>query len=871
VTLAPGARLGPYEILAPVGAGGMGEVFRARDTKLNRDVAIKVLPAAFADDPDRLARFTREAQVLASLNHPNIAAIYGIEESSVPGPSSSVTRALVMELVEGEDLSAVMSRGALPLVEALPIARQIADALEAAHERGIIHRDLKPANVKVRADGTVKVLDFGLAKAADPAGASNVDAMRSPTMTARATQMGMIVGTAAYMAPEQARGRAVDRRADIWAFGVVLYEMLSGRRAFEGEDVSITLANVMKDDVVWDALPRTLPPSLRILLGRCLEKDPKKRLGWIGEARLALEPSSVTLSGSRPAVATPSRRTSPVWLAASLVLAGITGAAVVWQVRAPAPAPEERLEMASPTVTPPQSVKISPDATAVAILADDKVWVRKLSEFAATAVTGSEGARAVFWSPDGSNLGFEARGKLWRISTQGGTPIAIGAVPSEFTPAGGAAWGADGRIVFSTGISTVMQIRADGSAPASDLFPLIPQKDEDVHDVSLLPDGTSVLFALHPAQGSGVPYEIQIFADGKRRTIFAATSTRVGHPVYSPTGHVIFEMDTNLWAMPFSLKTKSATGDPVKLAGSARAASVARDGTMVMLSGTASTSVRLTEVDVNGKAGAVIGTQRAVSPRLSPDGRLVAASVGFGTDTDIWIFDLERHTERRLTFDPGADRLPSWSPDGKTIVYSCGSSVCARPADGGGARVELVPLADYGVVSPDGRRLVFIRGESREAGVYAADLGPAGLAGPAATPKLIVSSSSLRAFSITPDGRFIAYHSTGETGVDAVFVTKFPVAEGKWEVPVRGATQPLWSPDGRHLFVQDELSRIVDVPVTLQTTFVAGTPEVMRVRGVQANVGYDRTSDGKFFIVPLSPSVIDAETRILVIRHWAPK
>ena len=855
-----GTRLGPYEILAPIGAGGMGEVYRAKDTKLNRDVAIKVLPESFALDADRVARFTREAQVLASLNHPNIAAIYGIEEQGR-------TRALVMELVEGEDLSAIIARGAMPLADVVSVAKQIADALEAAHEQGIIHRDLKPANIKVRVDGTVKVLDFGLAKALDPAGASSAEAMNSPTLTARGTQMGMILGTAAYMSPEQARGRAVDRRADIWAFGAVVYEMLTGRRAFEGDDISITLANVLKEDVQWDALPNGTPQAVVQLLRRCLEKDPKKRLGWIGEARLVLAapmvadaPTKMTPSGSgRPSLA---------WLAATIVIAAITGA-IVWQVRAPRPAREERLAILSPTASPPQSVVIAPDSSAVAILADDKVWVRKLSDFSATEVDGSEGARTVFWSHDSANVGFQARGQLWRVAVHGGTPIAMGDVPIDFTPAGGAAWAADGRIVFTTGTSTLMEIPADGGAPARAVFALDPQTDVDLHEPSLLPDGRGVLFIVHPAPG--LPFAIQLFADGRRRSLFAPKGRSPSFASYSPTGHLLFEMNSGVWAAPFSLKTQSTTGDPMLVADSARRPSVADDGTIVMLSGTASTTLALTEVDANGKAGAVIGKRRAISPRISPDGRMVAASVGFGADADIWIFDRARSTERRLTFEPTRDGRPTWSSDGKFIVYECGLSVCARPADGGGARVELVTQAADGVVTRDGRRLVFRRQDKDAAGIYYADLGATGLSAPLGAPKLVVAPRALKSFDVSPDGRFIAYASR-DTGVDAVFVTTFPEAAGKWEIPVRLAVEPRWSATGDRLFVFDEFARLVEVPVDLKTSFSAGVPAIrLPSIGAQRTNGYDRAMDGKSFIVPLPPAAADGQARILVIRNWIPK
>jgi len=454
MSLTPGHRLGLYEVTSQLGEGGMGQVWRARDTKLNRDVALKVLPDLFANDPDRLARFTREAQVLAALNHSNIAQIYGIEG-----------QALVMELVEGEDLSVLIGRGALPLHDIVPIATQIAQALEAAHEQGIIHRDLKPANVKVRADGTVKVLDFGLAKAMDPAGASSADSMNSPTLTGRATQMGMIIGTAAYMAPEQARGRVVDRRADIWAFGVVLYEMLTGRRAFEGEDISITLASVLKEDVRWIALPEDLPAPIFKLLRRCLEKDPKRRLSWIGEARLTLEdPATLQpATAMAPVAVATTVPAAPLWRRAlpwTLAAVGVVSALVLLSLWAPwrtTPPPSSRKLLASIgadatlSTTFGASAILSPDGTTLAFVAvpakqaRPALFVRKLDELQATVLAGTEDAASPFFSPDGQWIAYFAGGQLKKVSTTGGASVKLCDAPGGR----GGAWTDDDSIIFT--------------------------------------------------------------------------------------------------------------------------------------------------------------------------------------------------------------------------------------------------------------------------------------------------------------------------------------------------------------------------------------------------------------------------------------
>ncbi len=465
--LSPGTRLGPYEVVGSLGAGGMGEVYRARDSKLNRDVAIKVLLPAVANDPDCLARFSREAQVLALLNHPNIAAIYGLEE----GPADHLrqgfggqeaghhTSALVMELVEGPTLADRLATGALPLDEVLAIAKQIAEALLAAHEAGVIHRDLKPANIKVRPDGTVKVLDFGLAKALDPTGGSSANAMNSPTLSVHGTQMGVILGTAAYMAPEQARGRVVDRRADIWAFGVVLFEMLTGKRAFDGDDISITLASVLKDDLNWTALPADLPTPVRRLLRRCLEKDPKRRLSSIGDARLELDDASAPPAEDRavisaPVVAAAAPRSRPLvpWIVAGL--AAVVAATAVafwapWRATVDPPKASFEVQTNSPGVTTPLMIALSPDGRHLAARVIEqgisKLWVRPIERVTGTTLPGTDEAVYPFWSADGRYIGCFAGGKLKKVDILGAPPQTV----ADATDGRGGAWNRDGVILFA--------------------------------------------------------------------------------------------------------------------------------------------------------------------------------------------------------------------------------------------------------------------------------------------------------------------------------------------------------------------------------------------------------------------------------------
>jgi len=508
MSLSIGSRLGAYEIVAPLGVGGMGEVYRARDSKLNRDVAIKVLLAAVAGDPDRLARFSREAQVLASLNHPNIAAIYGLEEG--PAEAGQHRSALIMELVEGSTVADRLATGPLPLDEAIAIASQIADALQAAHEAGIIHRDLKPANIKVRPDGTVKVLDFGLAKALDPGGGSSASAMNSPTLSVHGTQMGVILGTAAYMSPEQARGRVVDRRADIWAFGVVLFEMLTGRRAFDGDDISITLASVLKDDLQWSALPKDLPVPLRRLLRRCLEKDPKRRLSSIGDARLELDDASSPPSDDRIAPAAvgviAARRSRAIvpWTLAALATMVAAAAIVMWAPWRAAVQPQKvsfEVRVEAGGLTAPLMLALSPDGRQLVVRVTDqgvnRLWIRPIERLAGATMPGTDGAAFPFWSADGRQVGFFADRKLKKVDTLGAQPQNL----ADVTDGRGGAWNRDGVIVFAPSqTGPLFRIAASGGQ-AVPVTELDASRGETAHRFPrFLPDNLHFLYLVQSSQ-----------------------------------------------------------------------------------------------------------------------------------------------------------------------------------------------------------------------------------------------------------------------------------------------------------------------------------------------------------------------------------
>ncbi len=677
MSLSPGNRLGAYQILDKLGEGGMGEVYRARDTRLNRDVALKVLPELFAGDPDRLSRFTREAQVLASLNHTNIAAIYGIEGT-----------ALVMELVDGEDLSAIIARGPMPLAEALPTAKQIADALETAHEVGIIHRDLKPANIKVRADGTVKVLDFGLAKAMGSDGSGH-DAMKSPTFTAHATQLGMIIGTAAYMAPEQARGKAVDRRADIWAFGVVLYEMLTGCRAFDGEDVSSILASVLKEEPKWQALPAGMPPSLTRLLRRCLEKDPKRRLSSIGDARLELDEQEPAAVAPAPGGGAQATRLSWLWSAVAglAIIAAMTVA--VWPSAPVATAAGvARLSILPPSgeqVYPESSgVAVSPDGSMVAFIvgtvsrSETELWVRSVGAMTARRFDGAEGAQLPFWSPDSRRIGFFTNSKLKVVSAAGGRPETLCDAPG----ARGAVWSRGNVIVFAPDAGgPLYRIPASGGTPTP-VTTLDPARKEFGHRFpALLPDGEHFLYAALPGKNGRFEIFVGSLNDNSRTGIGSFEAA----PVYAQPGWLLYARQGVLAAVPFDARAMKVTGDPITLDDepssildpaysftAGRSVSVSDVGSLAYYSAPSVNTVA-TWYDANGAPTGTLGVPRGhyESISISPDGsRGIMVRSSSPSESSLWLVDLARGSASPFSSGRGRNDTPVWSPDGARVVWA---------------------------------------------------------------------------------------------------------------------------------------------------------------------------------------------------------
>ncbi len=915
-----GKSIGPYQILAELGRGGMGEVYRAKDTKLNRDVAIKVLPESFALDADRVARFTREAQVLASLNHPNIAQIYGIENN-----------AIVMELVEGEDLSAIIARHGYPeaesdssrlretgrgsgaprklekvglsLDEALAIAKQIADALEAAHEQGIVHRDLKPQNIKVRADGTVKVLDFGLAKAMDP-DAFGASAMNSPTMTARATQMGMIIGTAAYMSPEQARGRAVDRRADIWAFGVVLYEMLTGTRAFEGEDISITLASVLKEAVNWKALPADLPAPLRRLLRRCLEKDPKRRLSSIGDARLELDEAASpadrdgsTSSASAPAltvvVVSAWKRALP-WAVAGALAVALVSALVVWSPWRSIPAPTLRKLLTSIGADVPlwidrgASAILSPDGTTLAFVGQEsdsarRLFLRKLDQLQAAPLAGTEGAAYPFFSPNGQWIAFFAGGKLKKVSVVGGAAVSL----CDAETARGGTWAEDDTIIFSptqTSNTTLLRVPAAGGKPAA--FGTLSPGATAQRWPDALPGGKAVLYtesastAVFDAANlvvAPVPVDASAKAGPAKVVVRGAYYGRyvpsgLGRRSLGLGGHLIYIQQGTLFAVPFDAVRVETTGPAVPAiegltsnpgSGGAQVA-LSSEGTLAYVPG--ATVTRANPIDWmtrDGKTSALrVAKAEWVHPRFSPDGQKLAMQISDGKQNDVWVYDVARNALAQLTFDAGEDGIPVWTPDGKRIVFASDRAKRGGPrnlywvnADGTG---EVTRLTD----SPDDQRPVswhpsgkFLAFHATRAG-SGADLlilpmeGDAARGWTAGKPTVFLGTPAEEyAPMFSPDGRFIAYFSNeaGRSGYD-VYVRPFPGPGGPWRVSTDSGNWPRWSHAASELvFLTGD--KVVFAPFTVVgDSFRPDTPRSWSPTTIlipTASSPYDLHPDGK--------------------------
>ncbi len=850
--MTPGSKLGPYEILSKLGAGGMGEVYRARDTKLNREVAVKVIPPALSQDPARLARFEREAQVLAALNHPNIAAIHGMEGN-----------ALIMEFVPGENLS-----GPLALDIALPIARQLAEALEYAHEKGIVHRDLKPANIKVTPEGQVKVLDFGLAKAMSEEPTDH-DYAHSPTLSLAATKMGVILGTAGYMSPEQAKGANVDKRADIWAYGAVLFEMLTGRRLINEPTASEALAAVLKSDLNFTALPESTPLRIRRLIERCLQRDPKQRLRDIGEARIAIDATDREPTTATPAA--PRAAARPwLWITATALLAVALGAMLV--LRPAAPAPEvARFTLALPVpVDMPVSLfgqlALSRDGRRFAYrgVKDGTagIYLRSLDNSEVKLLPGTEGAAAPFFSPDGSWVAFISGGKLKKTPVLGGSPMAICDVPGN---AFGGTWLSDGTIVFSRGFTMGLgRVPAAGGTPQLFMTPDPAKGESSYLWPHFLPGLNEVLFVVNPDNiASFNDAQIVIETVGKKESRQVLASGTFPH--YTTTGHLVYGNDGSLLAAPFDLRHRKTTSPGVPVVegvsmdsgdGGIQAA-ISESGTLIYVPGHMyEEKSRFVVVDTAGKAEPVGEFQSSVMGELSlsANGRKVAVRIIKAND-DVHIYDLDRGSLARFTFEGGDEQAPVWAPDGKRVVYSAqrGSTpTLFWKTFEGNAAPEKITDAQHrqyaSSFSPDGKFLAYTEYHPQTGGdiwVVRLDVSPR-------RPEPFLRTPFQEGMPVfSPDGRWIAYQSN-ESGKTQIHVAQFPGGGIKQQVSIEGGTQPTWAPGGKQLFFLNG-SRLMAVDVNTQSGWSVGKPRMLfehkfTVPSLEARRAYDVFPDGKRFL-----------------------
>ena len=875
-----GREIGTYRVVSLLGHGGMGEVYRAHDNKLDRDVALKVLPESFARDPERLARFEREARLLAALNHPNIAAIYGFETSGSPP-------ALVLELVEGPTLADRLDEGAIPIATALPLARQVAEALESAHEKGIVHRDLKPANIKIGPGDVVKVLDFGLAKLTDAPDSifdRSSAVSKSPTITAVVVSRGVILGTAPYMSPEQARGLAVDKRTDIWAFGCVLYEMLTRRPAFSGDTAADAIAAVVEREPDWTALPPATPQRIRDLLRRCLTKDAKRRLHDIADARIEIDDALAQPAASDVAPTLSRTRERFTWAAAVTVLAAAATAALVWNRPTPEP-PETRLEITTPPTTDPVSLAISPDGRRVVFVAtsDGKphLWIRSLDSVSARPLAGTASAYYPFWSADGQSIGFFADSRLKRIDVDTGSIQTL----APATAGRSGVWTEDGIIYFAPQAGPVYRIPAAGGTRVS--LPTFASSPTNGRFPRLLPGGRSFLFySLGTPDVQGV-YAGRLDASGSRRLLDADAGA-----VYA-RDHVFFVRQGTLYAQRFDVERLELQGTPASVAsgvsvgeGFIPALSASESGAIVFRTGSPGQVRQLAWFDRSGNELGRVGDNSAAryGPSLSPDGHTVALTRIVDGNSDVWLMDLQRSVMRRFTSDAASEHSAIWSPDGSRIAFSSNRSgfetLYVKPASGARPEQLLATKEPQDVTvrlpsawSLDGRYLLY-RTQSAKTRY---DLWAWRLDGSIPAFPIAQTDADDRDGVFSPDGKWVAFESD-ESGRFEVYVQRFPGPGTKTPISTNGGAQVRWSPDGKELFYIALDGQLMAVKVRLDAdrqTVDAAAPVALFSGHVGNPVSVFRqqyvvSPDARRFLI----STIVEDDRaapITIIEHWKPR
>jgi serine/threonine protein kinase len=866
-----GQTLSHFKIVEKIGEGGMGEVYLADDTALDRKVALKFLPEAFTSDPERMARFEREAKLLASLNHPNIAGIYGLEQADG-------NRFLVLEYVEGETLQARLSKGALPLEDALELCRQIAEGLEAAHEKGVIHRDLKPANVMITADEKVKILDFGLAKAlADDTG--SIDSSQSPTLTDAMTRPGVILGTAAYMSPEQAKGKSVDKRADIWAFGCILYECLTHKRAFEGETVPETLAAILRGEPDWDILPDSTPQNIRFVLRRCLEKERKRRLRDAADVQIEIEEVR-DIEAIQTTTSIKQSRMAGIWAVIATILVIVLAAPAFLYFREQGSEEVIRLQIPVPPMPNDYNMAISPDGRSIAYVAqstgsETMLFIRKIESINPWKLNGTEDAAFPFWSPDSRSIAFFAKGRLKRVDVSGGSPRDICAAPAIW----GGAWNKDGIIFFSDGMGPLRQVPEESGEP-QEVTKLDESQNETAHVYPhFLPDGRHYFYTVLYPQGSDNGIYIGSL-DSKEKTLIKAVHSMAA---YAEPGYLLFQRGRTLLAQPFDFKgLKLKNEEPVSIADnlildkwSLGCFSVSQNHRIIYRSTEEQGQSQFVWLDRAGKLIGIAG-EMETSPahfELSPDGEQIAMRQHdpVTTNVDIYLMDLRRNLQTPFTNDPYVNGNPIWSPEGDRIAFGSyrkgnQEDILEKKVGSVGEEIFLLdsPSHEYPQAwSNSGRYIAYAKGTGSETDTYILPLF-----GEKTPFEIYPSPGDQWNPQFSPNDDWLAYQSN-ESGKSEVYVISFP--SGDWRIPVsnNGGTQPRWRKDGKELYYLAPDGKLMAVDIQGNTRIDPGVPHELFDAGmsIPGSTQYDVTPDGQRFLF-LKPYAEANPTPITVTLNW---